>query len=77
MQALRAVHALGLGSWCIGTGAIRGLVWDHLGLHDLFNMVGRRNPTRVAADVYLQRVAQKRFAERWPKVKVLPAENRL
>jgi hypothetical protein len=174
MQALRAVRALGLQSWCIGAGAVRGLVWDHLhgfssqspvadvdvvffdpencssayehqlknllvgavqdlewevvnqaavhhwfqthlsqsvpplasleegiaswpeyatcvgvflepnetvrvvaphGLDDLFNMVVRRNPTRVPASVYRERVAQKRFSERWPRVKVLPAEN--
>lgn len=30
MQALRTVQAIGLKSWCIGAGAIRGLVWDHL-----------------------------------------------
>jgi uncharacterized protein len=30
MQALRAARSLGLGSWCIGAGAIRSLVWDHL-----------------------------------------------
>ena len=30
MSALRAVRALGLGSWCIGAGAVRSLVWDHL-----------------------------------------------
>jgi hypothetical protein len=174
MQALRAVRALGLQSWCISAGAIRGLVWDHLhgfevqsnvpdvdvvffdpencspryeeqlkrllgqalpavdwdvvnqaavhhwfqahlsktvppltsleegiaswpeyatcvgvflaadetvqvvaphGLEDLFNMVVRRNPTRVSAQVYHERVAQKRFSERWPQVNVLLAEN--
>ncbi|MDS1138911.1 nucleotidyltransferase family protein [Pusillimonas sp. SM2304] len=30
MAALRAVHSLGLSSWCIGAGAIRSLVWDTL-----------------------------------------------
>jgi hypothetical protein len=30
MEALRAVRALGLGSWCIGAGAVRSLVWDDL-----------------------------------------------
>lgn len=28
MQALAAVRDLGLSSWCIGAGAVRGLVWD-------------------------------------------------
>ncbi len=30
MTALRAVQALNLESWCIGAGAVRNLVWDHL-----------------------------------------------
>ncbi|WP_010460532.1 nucleotidyltransferase family protein [Acidovorax radicis] len=30
MGALRAVRMLGLGSWCIGAGAVRSLVWDDL-----------------------------------------------
>lgn len=30
MQALSAARALGLSSWCIGAGAVRNLVWDHL-----------------------------------------------
>lgn len=30
MARLRAVRSLGLGSWCIGAGAVRNLVWDAL-----------------------------------------------
>lgn len=30
MAALIAVRGLGLASWCIGAGAVRSLVWDHL-----------------------------------------------
>ncbi len=30
MQALAAVHGLGLAQACIGAGAVRNLVWDHL-----------------------------------------------
>jgi len=30
MAALRAGRALQLASWCIGAGAVRNLVWDHL-----------------------------------------------
>jgi hypothetical protein len=33
MQALRVVAALQLKSWCIGAGAVRSLVWDHLHGH--------------------------------------------
>ena len=29
-EALRAVRDLNLQSWCIGAGAVRNLVWDHL-----------------------------------------------
>lgn len=170
MRALRAARALGLSSWCIGAGAVRNLVWDHLhrfteetppedidfvffepndlspeleqslerllsqadpgfkweavnqaavhtwlkphaaqesrpfrslsegitswpeiatcvgvtltgaerieviaphGLTDLFEMVVRWNPARVSSAVYQERVAKKRFAQRWPQVKVL------
>lgn len=33
MEALAAVQALGLSSWCIGAGAVRNLVWDALHQH--------------------------------------------
>lgn len=33
MAALHAVRELGLPSWCIGAGAVRNLVWDHLHGH--------------------------------------------
>lgn len=172
MEALRAVRALGLGSWCIGAGAVRSLVWDDLhgfseptplddvdvvyfdptvegvehestleirlrhampsvawevtnqatvhqwfarhlglqvpplasledgvgtwpeiatcvgvflraddsigvvaphGLDDLFNLVVRHNPVRADAQTYRERVASKRFAERWPLLSICPA----
>ncbi|UTH75445.1 nucleotidyltransferase family protein [Chromobacterium sp. IIBBL 290-4] len=41
------------------------------GLEDLFGMVVRRNPARVSLETYRQRVAQKRYAERWPRVRVV------
>lgn len=169
VDALLAVRALNLPCWCIGAGAIRNLVWDHLhgftspsalsdidvayfdatntsfehdarlqneleaslpgapwevtnqagvhhwfegyfghaveplssleeavaswpeyatsvgismrqdgtlcviaphGLSDLFDMVVRRNPTRVSIATYRQRTEHKRYAERWPQVRV-------
>lgn len=172
MEALRAVRALGLPSWCIGAGAIRNAVWDALsghprpsalsdvdvaffdagdldpardaalqatlaevhpavpwevtnqaavhlwfesyfghavaplnsledavgtwpeyatsvgvwldagdglhviaphGLEDLFAMVVRRNPTRASVRNFNDRTASKRYAERWPKVRIVPA----
>jgi uncharacterized protein len=30
MAALIAARSMGLSSWCIGAGAVRNLVWDHL-----------------------------------------------
>jgi hypothetical protein len=42
------------------------------GLDDLFGLVVRRNPVRVSVETYRERVAQKRYAERWPRVTVVP-----
>jgi uncharacterized protein len=43
------------------------------GLEDLFAMVVRRNPTRVSVQTYRERVASKRYAQRWPQVRVIAA----
>lgn len=42
-----------------------------LGLADLFGMVVRRNPRRVSIKIYLKRAADKRYMERWPRVRVI------
>jgi uncharacterized protein len=42
------------------------------GLDDLFAVVVRRNPARVSVETYRERVAQKRYALRWPMVKIVP-----
>ena len=42
------------------------------GLEDLFACVVRRNPIRVSIDTYRERVELKRYAARWPKVRVVP-----
>lgn len=44
-----------------------------LGLDDLFAMVHRRNPARVTVEEYERRLASKRIAEKWPRVRILPA----
>ena len=44
-----------------------------LGLSDLFGMIVRRNPRRVSVETYRQRIASKRYRERWPRVRVIPA----
>lgn len=41
------------------------------GLDDLFAMVVRRNPRRVSERTYRERVASKRYRERWPRVRVI------
>jgi hypothetical protein len=58
--------------------AVRLLPGDRLevvapcGLEDLFGLVCRRNPRRVTVAHYHQRVRDKRIAERWPRVEVVP-----
>jgi hypothetical protein len=43
------------------------------GLDDLFGMVVRRNPARASLATYLERVASKCYAQRWPRVRVVEA----
>lgn len=43
------------------------------GLDDLFAMRVRRNPARVSVETYRERLASKRYQERWPGVTVLSA----
>jgi hypothetical protein len=43
------------------------------GLDDLFAMVVRRNPSRVSVQTYRERVASKRYAQRWARVMVVEA----
>ena len=43
-----------------------------LGLRDLFDLVIRRNPARVSVATYQKRIADKRYTERWPRVRVIP-----
>jgi len=41
------------------------------GLDDLFAMVVRRNPQRVSVDTYRQRILQKQYPTRWPRVMIV------
>jgi len=41
------------------------------GLDDLFAMVVRRNPARVSVDTYQQRIEQKQYRTRWPRVTII------
>jgi uncharacterized protein len=42
-----------------------------LGLEDLFDMVIRRNPARASVETFRKRIAEKRYTERWPKVRIV------
>jgi hypothetical protein len=43
------------------------------GLRDLLGLVHRHNPRRATVELYEQRLAAKRIAERWPRVTIVPA----
>jgi len=43
------------------------------GLEDLFELVVRHNPVRASVSMYQARLVQKRYLERWPKVRVVPS----
>lgn len=64
-------YATAVGLWLDASDVIR-VIAPH-GLDDLFGCVVRRNPQRVSIETYRQRLAQKRYAERWPQVRVHPA----
>ena len=42
-----------------------------LGLDDLFAMVVRRNPRRVSVETYERRIAEKKYPDRWPMVRIV------
>lgn len=42
-----------------------------LGLDDLFAMLVRRNPRRATVETYRQRIAEKKYTERWPRVRIV------
>jgi hypothetical protein len=48
-----------------------------LGLEDLFGLRLRRNPRRVTPEIFNQRLASKRIAERWPGVTICHEEPRV
>lgn len=82
-HAVAPLHSLeeAVASWPEPATAVG--VWlddeDHLhviaplGLQDLLGLRVRRNPARVSIATYRERCASKRYAERWPLVRVEPA----
>lgn len=80
-QRVAPLHSLeeGVATWpefatCVGVYLAPddtiGVVAPH-GLEDLFGLRVRHNPRRASAETYLQRVAEKRFAERWPLLSIV------
>lgn len=63
-------HATSVGLTLRPDGTIQ-VIAPH-GLQDLFDIAVRRNPTRVSVATYRQRTASKRWAERWPQVRITP-----
>lgn len=63
-------YATAVGVSLAADGSLR-VIAPH-GLEDLFAIVVRHNPTRCGVATYLRRLMQKRYAERWPKVTVVP-----
>ena len=59
--------AVGVGLQADGTITITA----PLGLDDLFSMVARRNPSRVSAESYEKRIAEKEYSKRWPGVRIV------
>ena len=64
-------YATAIGVWLDDADQLH-LIAPH-GLDDLFAMIVRRNPARVSVETYRERVASKRYAQRWPRVTVVPA----
>ena len=62
-------YATAVGLW-LDDDDVLHVIAPH-GLDDLFGMVVRRNPVRVSVETYRERVATKRYAERWPLVRVV------
>ena len=63
-------YATSVGLWLDTDGSLH-VIAPH-GLHDLFSITVRRNPTRVSPETYRQRLQEKRYLQRWPRVTVVP-----
>lgn len=62
-------YATSVGVYLNSNGEIN-IIAPH-GLDDLFNMIIRRNPTRVSVQTYKQRTIQKNYKEKWPNTTVI------
>lgn len=62
-------YATSVGVFLSASGSIE-IIAPH-GLEDLFALRIRRNPARVSVEIYRQRIEQKQYAKRWPRVSVV------
>jgi len=80
-QVVPPLHSLaeGIATWpeyatCVGVKLARNnaieVIAPH-GLDDLFGLKVRHNPSRASAAVFADRVASKRFTDRWPMLSVV------
>jgi uncharacterized protein len=63
---------------CVGVRLLNDdemLVVAPYGLDDLLGCTCRHNPTRVSGDLYEQRVAEKGWRSRWPRMRYHPAST--
>jgi len=65
-------YATSVALWLDADDAIH-VIAPH-GLDDLFDMVVRRNPTRASEQNFRDRTAAKRYAERWPKARIVAVD---
>jgi hypothetical protein len=63
-------YATSVGVYLGGNGSVE--IIAPYGLEDLFALRVQRNPARVSPETYRQRVEQKQYAKRWPRVSVVP-----
>lgn len=83
LQVVPPLHSLaeGIATWpeyatCVGVtldseNSVK-VIAPH-GLEDLFQLRIRHNPIRASAAVFNERLISKRFAERWPKLSIIPS----
>lgn len=80
-KAVEPFHSLSeaLASWpefatCVGVRLeeddLLTVIAPH-GLADLFEMVVRRNPARIELEAFRKRISEKRFANRWPLLRII------
>ena len=63
-------YATCVGVWMRADGGLE-VIAPH-GLEDLFALTVRRNPVRVSPETYRQRIAEKDYRAKWPRLTIVP-----